>query len=301
MSVVSTYLRHALSRDARADEVVPPTGITAHLIIFAAATMAFLAVFALALSLSAGRLAQEWERELGRTMTVRIVAPIDQRATQTQAALMLLQATRGVAEARVLTDEEQRALLAPWFGTEFALNDLPMPSLIEVIEDDSGVDVSGLRLQLSGQIPGAVLDDHGGWRAPLEQAARHLRWLGWICVLLIGGALATMIALATQAALAANVKVIDVLRLVGATDSYIVGAFVRRFTWRAAFGAGLGVFFGVVVLMAFPPQPEPFGVLAGLHFKGFSWIFPLAIPIFAALVSFAATSSAATRRLKRVL
>lgn len=41
----------------RADRVVPPTGFTARLTIFTAAAMAFLGVFALALSLATGRLA----------------------------------------------------------------------------------------------------------------------------------------------------------------------------------------------------------------------------------------------------
>ena len=40
--------------DRQADRVVPPSGFTAQLTIFAAAAMAFLAVFALALSLALG-------------------------------------------------------------------------------------------------------------------------------------------------------------------------------------------------------------------------------------------------------
>ena len=52
-------LKGALRRDAGADRVVPPAGFTVRLTLFTAAAMAFLAVFALALSLAAGRLAGE--------------------------------------------------------------------------------------------------------------------------------------------------------------------------------------------------------------------------------------------------
>ena len=121
--------------DSQADRVVPPSGFTARLTVFAAAAMAFLAVFALALSLASGRLAARWGDELARSATVRIVAPLDQRAAQTDAALRVLETWRGVASARALTDAEQQALLAPWFGPELALDSLPVPRLIELISD----------------------------------------------------------------------------------------------------------------------------------------------------------------------
>ena len=49
-----------------------------------------------------------------------------------------------------------------------------------------------------------------------------------------------MITLAANAALATNAQVIRVLRLIGARDTYIARAFVRRFTLRALSGAAIG-------------------------------------------------------------
>ncbi len=65
MNLLSNMLRF-LSGDAQADRVVPPTGFTARLTVFASAAMAFLAVFALALSLATGRLADRWGRCAGQ-------------------------------------------------------------------------------------------------------------------------------------------------------------------------------------------------------------------------------------------
>ena len=59
-------LRALIIGDAQADRVVPPSGFTAQLTLFAAGAMAFLAVFALALSLASGRLADRWADELAR-------------------------------------------------------------------------------------------------------------------------------------------------------------------------------------------------------------------------------------------
>lgn len=196
--------------DRQAARVVPPSGITAQLTLATSAAMAFLAVFALALSLAAGRLAAQWGSELAQTATVRIVAPLDQRAAQTAAALNVLDTTPGVASARALTDVEQQALLAPWFGPDLPLDTLPVPRLIEIVTEAEVFDPTGLRLRLAAEVPGAILDDHGRWRAPLLAAAERLRLLGWGSAVLILAAVAAMVTLAANASLAANAQVIHV-------------------------------------------------------------------------------------------
>ncbi|MEX0310100.1 MAG: cell division protein FtsX, partial [Tateyamaria sp.] len=264
-----------MAGDRHADRVVPPTGFTAQLTLFVSGAMAFLAVFALALSLASGRLADRWGDELARTATIRIVAPEDQRAEQTAAALQALSTTPGVAAARALTDAEQQALLAPWFGQDLPLDTLPVPRLIEIEATEQGFDATGLRLRLAAEVPGAILDDHGRWREPLVSAAQRLRFLGWTVAVLIGGAVAAMVTLAANAALAANAQVIAVLRLVGATDSYIANAFVRRFTLRALAGSFVGVLLGVLAVWLMPSGGETPGFLTGLGFQGIGWLVPI--------------------------
>ncbi len=284
-----------LSGDGSADRVVPPSGFTAHLTLFAAGVMTFLAVFALALSLATGRLADRWGDELARASTIRISAPPDQIQAQTEAALRVLDTTEGVSSARALTTDEQRSLLAPWFGANVPVEALPIPQLIEVIETSDGFDSAGLRLRLSAEAPGAVLDDHTRWRRPLVAAANRLRALGFLSILLIGGAMAAMITLAANAALAANAQVIEVLRLVGAEDRYIARAFVRRFTLRTATGALVGMLLGIVAILFLPSAQEEGGFLTGLGFQGGQWLWPILLPPVAALVAFLATRRAALR------
>ncbi|MCP9480596.1 cell division protein FtsX [Shimia sp. CNT1-13L.2] len=284
--------------DVYRDRVVPPSGITARLTGFAAAAMAFLAVFALALSLASGRLAARWGDELARSSTLRISAPAGQMADQTAAAIRVLETTPGVADARALSSDEQRALLEPWFGPELPVESLPIPQLIEILETEEGYDAAGLRLRLQAEVPGAVLDDHTRWRKPLEQAAARLRLLGIVAVLLIGATTAAMITLAAQAALAANAQVISVLRLIGAQDSYIAQAFVRRFTLRALAGALVGTVAGGAAVFLLPSAQEEGGFLTGLGFQGAAWLLPLLIVPLAGMVAFFATRAAARRTLR---
>lgn len=299
ISRLSNFLT-LLTGDAQADRVVPPTGFTARLTLFASGAMAFLAVFALALSLATGRLAQRWGDALAQSSTIRVSAPEGQVDQQVLAVMDVLAATPGVKDARVLTDEEQRKLLEPWFGPDLPLDTLPIPRLIEVTEEGDGYDADGLRQRLAGEAPGAVLDDHTRWRDPLVKAAKRLRGLGAISILLITATTAAMITLAANAALAANAQVIHVLRLVGARDSYIAGAFVRRFTLRALIGSMVGMILGLVAILLLPSTDIGDGFLTGLGFRGWHWALPFAIPLLAAAVAFAATRAAANSTLREL-
>ena len=289
-----------LAGDKQADRVVPPTGFTAWLTLFSAGAMAFLAVFSMALSLATDRLADRWGEELARSSTLRISAPEGQLQAQTDAALRVLETTPGVASARALTLQEQQELLEPWFGPDLPIERLPIPRLIEIIETNQGFDTEGLRLRLTAEVPGAVLDDHTRWRRPLVRAASRLRLLGWMSLLLIGGTMAAMITLAANAALSANAQIISVLRLVGATDGYIAQAFVRRFTLRGLIGATVGTVLGCLAILLLPSADVAGGFLTGLGFQGWHWLWPLLIPVLAAAVAFGATQLAARGTLRNM-
>jgi cell division transport system permease protein len=145
-----------------------------------------------------------------------------------------------------------------------------------------------------------VLDDHTRWRRPLAEAAGRLRLLGWLAILLIGATMGAMITLSANASLAANAQVIRVLRLVGARDSYIARAFVRRFTLRALAGAAIGAGAGMIGVALLPSADAAGGFMTGLGFTGAGWLLPLLLPPLAAVVAFAATRRAAFQKLREL-
>ena len=284
--------------DPQADRAVPPTGLTARLTVFVAAVMAFLAVIAMAVSLTTSRVAGIWAEELAQSATLRLPADPANADALLLSALEVLETTPGIGNVRALSPDEQRALLEPWFGPDLPLDALPVPQLIEIIADGDGYDADGLRARLTAQVPGSILDDHTAWRAPLLEAASRVRLIGWSVILLIGATVAAMITLAAQASLAANVQVIRVLRLVGAKDVYIARAFVRRYTLRAGLGAIAGVIMGIMAVLLMPQGDASSSMLVGVGFVGAQWFWPLLIPLLAAIVAFFATRAAAFRRLK---
>jgi cell division transport system permease protein len=241
--------------------------------------MAFLIVFSVAISFAADRLAHSWSDSLANSATLRVSAPKADLESQTEAALNVLSNTKGIASFRLLKEEEQQALLEPWFGPKVPIKNLPMPRLISIEEDENGYDRAGLRLRLAAEVPSAVLDDHTRWRQPLIKAAYRIWFLGWLSIGLIFFIVIAMMVLVTRAALSSHRKVIEVLRLVGATDQYIAAAFVRKFAFRAFFGSALGAMLASVTLFLLPSEVDQTAVLLGLRLEGMEWFWLIVVPL----------------------
>ena len=288
-----------LRGDPGADRVVPRGARAAVSVGFLAAVMAFFAVLALALALAAGRLAESWSGELSRDATLQVFAPQDQVEAQARAALNVLRTTPGILSVRVVTLDEQKALLEPWLGPGFAVETLPLPLMIEVTTDQTALNKESLALRLSAEAPGAVFDDHAAWRLPLVATAERLRLFALGCLVLTALALAAVVGLAAQAAVAANGPVIQVLRLIGARDGYITHAFTRRFTLRALAGAVLGGAAGLALIAGLPAADEQGFFLVGIGLQGWHWALPALVPLIAALVAFAVTRLATRASLRR--
>jgi cell division transport system permease protein len=280
--------------------IVPPRGPSVWLVSLSAAAMAFLAVFALALSVSSARLAAAWAASLAQTATVRVAAPPEEMAEQTALVLEVLRTTPGIQNVREMGAAEQAALLEVWLGPDLPLDTLPLPRLIEVTETAAGPDRQGLRLRLSAEAPGAVYDDHTRWRAPLVDASARMQMLANLSLVLIAGVVAAIVTLAASAALASNAQVIRVLRLVGAQDRFIARAFVRRMTGRAALGAVLGTVAGLAAVLSLPDAGTATPVLGDLGFDGASWVLPLALPLVMTGLAWVATMATAFRVLRGV-
>jgi cell division transport system permease protein len=282
--------------DPEAARIVPPSGFDARLTVFCSAVMAFLAIFALSLALAAGRQADQWAGALDGAATVQIAAG-ENSAADLLTVMRILESTKGVAHAQPLDPAEQQALLTPWLGESAVLEGLALPQLIAVSAEAGGIDAQGLRLRLAAEVPNAVFDDHAAWRRPLVKSANRLWFLGGLSAILIAAAMAAVVTLAAQAALAANAGVIGVLRLVGATDRYIENAFVRRFALRALLGAGAGAILGALALMLVPNGTTE-GIGASVRLEGWGWSLLLWVPLIAAGVALVATTFAARRALR---
>ncbi|MBL1437145.1 MAG: cell division protein FtsX [Rhodobacteraceae bacterium] len=286
--------------DAASDQVVPPKGNAAWLTAFASAAMAFIAVFALTLSLAVGRLADYWSLDLARTATVQIVAEGDDLMAQSEAALRVLRTSPGIESAEIIDKSEQLALLEPWLGSNLPADTLPIPLMIDVHYGADSPDLNSLLLRLEAEAPGASYDDHSEWRAPVLEASQRLRLMVGLSLVLTAIITVIIVVLSAHSALASNQNIIRTLRLLGARDSYIARAFVRRITMRSTFGAVLGMALAMLVVVSFPAQPESNGLLSGMALSGVDWLYPIFVPVLVGISAFAASRLAARYHLHSV-
>lgn len=283
-----------LRGDVQAERAIPKRGFTAQLTTVVAGVLSFLAVFVLALSLSASRIAKDWASDLGGATTVQL--PAD-RADDIESVLQLLRNTPGVTEARALTADEEQALLAPWLGTNMPVDLLPVPKLIDVTTDET-FDAAAVAGQLA--VVGATLNDHDGWREPLAEVASRLRTLGWVTVGLITLALLGLVTLAARLSLTSNTQTIGVLRLVGATDTYIAHAFMRRLMLRAATGAAIGTVIGFLVMRRIATIDSAPEFNVAMPFDGWQALWLVLIPVLSGGAALLATQFAAHRTLREI-
>ncbi len=281
-------------------QVVPNTGFTKWLTTFTAGAMSFLAVVGLAFSLICSDLSNEWGESL-KNSSLRLSAPTDLLEKQTKVALAILEQTSGVKSARLVEISAKKKLLEPWLGVDFPLEAIAMPALIEIHETEAGVDYEGLRLRLSAELPSAILDNHAEWRRPIEVVSKLVSQLGMFTVILIMLSSIAMVTMASNAALSANVKVLRVLRLVGAFDTFIVTSFVRIFTLRIFLGSLTGTVCAGIVLFLIPTFSENLGILDVVSLEIKDTIYIACVPFLFAIISIFATRNAVKFSLKRLV
>ena len=77
--------------------------------------------------------------------------------------------------------------------------------------------------------PGAMLDDHGLWRAEIHRLTRFLELGGITMLFFMAAATAAVIIAAATSAMASNKEIVAVLNFVGAEEKFIAKQFERHF------------------------------------------------------------------------
>ncbi|MBL9009922.1 MAG: ABC transporter permease [Alphaproteobacteria bacterium] len=276
------------ARPARPTPLFPRRGGGEGALFGVMAIMSFLACLTLALALGAARLAETWERGLTGQATVQILeTPGIALEVQVTAALEVLNATPGIASARVMSAAESAELLKPWLG-DADLSAVPVPALIAVTLDPARpLDADALRARLSAAAPGASFDDHSRWNAGLTAASSAIGWGAYAILALIALAASASVVFAARAALQAHRDVVDVLHMTGARAAFIAREVQWRFFmlggWAGLAGlAGAAALAGAALLAADGPEAAFLPMLAP-PWRDLVWL--AAVPAAAAAIA----------------
>jgi len=287
----------------------------ARLVPWIVALMSYLAAMALAAGLALGVLAWRWSEGVSSAITV-LLPPLadsigsggaaanadDPRIAQVRQALADLP---GVGQVQPLDPAQVARQLEPWLGAGAGASELPLPRLLIVrVAGSQRPDTAELRRRMERVAAGAVVDDHGVWRAEIARLAVRVMALSGFAVALIGLAGAAVVVFAVRSGLAIHRETIEVLHLIGAHDDYIARQF-QNHTARLAFVGGLISLVLLAATEAFVYQAalnlDP-TLLPRVDLTPWQWVLLGAAPglvVFASMMSIAGAT--AKRTVQRAL
>ncbi|MDX1710780.1 MAG: hypothetical protein R3316_06545 [Rhodovibrionaceae bacterium] len=271
------------------------------------ALMVYLAALALGAALTVQQVTARWDRGLSDRATVQVPPPpagtSETLQSRVDAAVAVLETAEGVREVSVLEEAETSALIEPWLGDVKSLADLPMPALITVrFEAGADIDLEPLQARLAAKVPGALLDDHRQWLGELLEFSNTVQILAALIVLLVGATAVASVVFVTRTGLAIHHRVIEVLHLIGAQDSYVARQFQNHSLRLGLKGGIVGLLLAVATMLAIRRLVYGDGteLLPSPTLNDTAWVLLAILPVLSALVAMLTARWTVLRTLSRM-
>jgi cell division transport system permease protein len=214
-----------------------------------------------------------------------------------------LQRIPGIAHVKLVDNQEVLKLLQPWVGQVNLLQDLTLPALIDVdLRPESSANVADITSLLRQYSAGVRIEEHSQWQHTLERLRLSLEVMAYLFISLIAATVMVTITLITRSSLATHASIIDVLRLVGANNSYIARKFQLRAFWLALKGGAWGVIVAFPTIIFLNWLSSHLGVSEALKpTLSFSLLLAiLSLPIIMGCISLIAARISVLRTLSRL-
>lgn len=273
--------------------------------------MVFFATLTTAMTLSINTMLAKWTQSVSGSITIQILPTegedgIDKRQTriETEEALSLLRKTSGVASANLLTDHQMQNLLRPWLGDSVPLEDLPLPSLIDVqLLENFELDLDNLKNVLKQKAPNASIDVHKKWLGKLIRVARKLDYFVSVLLALIISTTSIIVIYVSCSSLAVHKPVIELLHLIGAKDDYISKQYAIRTLILSSIGSVVGFVFVLPIINFFGKifSDIQAGLLSEIGLTSFAWFLLILIPILTIILSTLTAYWTVQRTLRKLL
>lgn len=269
------------------------------------AIMIFLTTLSAALGLSTRGAGRALDRQLAARLTVQVIeGDAATRDAVTVRLLARLAASADVSQAREVDRARLAELLKPWLGEAGLDADLPMPAMIDVdltTGDDAGV--ARVEALAKGTARNIRVDRHATWLAPVRGFVAALGWTALGLVLVMAGATAAVVLLVARAGLDTHRGTIDILHMLGSTDTQIARLFQRRIGQDTLTGGVIGVLTGGLVVAFLGQRMATLDsqLIDGVALAGTDWAVIAALPVAFTLLAMLAARIAVLRRLARVL
>ncbi len=220
--------------------------------------MSILGMLALSASFALSAMTDRWSQGLDNKISVEIPAADSGGdiiepgivKSMTDAAAKVLNEHPGVAEAAIMEESHVRELLSPWLGTDMVMDSIPIPGLISVtFNKDAAPDLKKLEQQLKEVAPRARIDTHESWLTDVLRFTGALQFAAILLSLIIGCTTLVAVAGGVRSKLSENKEELELLHLMGASDSYIAKQLQRHTLILSLQGGLMGVAAGGLLLL----------------------------------------------------
>lgn len=220
--------------------------------------MTFLGVMSMAGSFALGSLTHHWSSGLENKLTVEIPADDseDHIRSADQIRSLAIDVKRRLDEQNfirsnhILSEDEIKDLLSPWLGEDNTLGDIPLPGLISVDLITFNPSLKNKMLtDLKRIVPNIQIDTHESWLADILRLTGALQFATIMIGLIIGATTAIAIAGAVKSRVAIHRKDVELLHLMGASDTYISKQFQRHAWILALQGSAAGMILGMIIIL----------------------------------------------------
>ncbi|HET6620492.1 MAG TPA: cell division protein [Dongiaceae bacterium] len=217
--------------------------------------MVYLAMIAATVALVVDHVTQRWQRDLSGQLTVELPAVADEdeaaHKQRVEDAVDEIADTNGILGTRPLDQAEVRRLLSPWLGDQAGEElGVALPDLIAVsVQPGIRPNLSELAERLQSASPGAAIDDHASFNAGAMGFLNTIEVLAVSVLALVLAATAGVVAFVARAGLSIHRRIVEIVHLVGAHDSYIARQFQAQAFRYGFIGALIGTLLAAATLL----------------------------------------------------
>ncbi|MBO9580486.1 MAG: cell division protein [Sphingobium sp.] len=272
------------------------------------AIMMFLTVLASAAGLSLDAAARSLSAQVSDRITVQVAeADAEIRDRAVRRIVALLGATDGVANVSIVPPHDLAGQLEPWLGADLKIGDIPIPALIDadlnVPQAEREARAAALDRAVKAVNTSARVEPHAHYLAPLARLVGAIGYLAFGLVALMAAATGAVVVLAARGAHATHRTTIDIMHLLGATDTQVVSLFQRRMVLDAAFGTAIGAGIALVVtaLLGQALHAVTSDLVRSAALPGSAWLLLVMLPVIGVAMAWLAARVTLQRALERSL
>jgi len=219
--------------------------------------MTFLMILTLSASFVLSAMNERWSKGLENKATIEITAqdqngaPLTQEEieTQTLAAQEFLLEHPAIEESIVMDKTDIVALVSPWLGDNVGLENVPLPGILSVkFKQDILYETDDIAENLKSIAPQSRLDTHESWLNDVLSFTGAIRLAAILMTLII--TITTIVAVggAIQSRMAVYREELELLHLMGASDTYISRQLQRYAFLTILKGAAIGMVAGWILI-----------------------------------------------------